>query len=88
MNADILVADEAGELIDYGTGGDTLPAPMPRHAHMVDELAGDTEWAHPPGDQRFCLNRPTWRAHPHPVQIGDRPIGGELWTELDEQLGL
>ena len=61
---------------------------MPGHADLVDDLALDRERAHPAGNERLGSDGATRTRNLDPIEVRDFFLGGQLGTDLDEELRL
>src|SRR6266704_2040173 len=82
------IADPGGEVVDDVTRGETHPPPVPRHADVVDALAGDLHYADAIGDERLRADAAAGRGDINPVEVLDPLLAGQVPAHLDEQLGL
>src|SRR2546427_282311 len=81
-------ADPGRQVIDHTARGQAAPAPVPRHADVVDRLSGDAHHADAIRHEGLRANVSSWARYDHPVEIPDALLGRERLAHLDEQLGL
>src|SRR2546425_4161768 len=65
------VADPGGEVVDDVAGDQPHPAPVPRHADVMDGLAGDVHHADAIGDEGLGTDVAARARDHHPVEVLD-----------------
>ena len=88
VHRNVRVGYQRRQLIDNVSRGQTFIAPVPRHAHLVDDFAVDLEGPHPARDQGLGADLRPRAGDIAPVEVFDASLLGQLGTDLDEKLWL